>query len=433
MKKRPYRRLLVFLLLVIVPLLAIVTLTRPLGADGSKQMTAKALDRDLEPVIITGATVPVFNGRPLNQLFAYRFAGGVWQQIPAQVDEVTASGAYTTTEDALLDADDEIVFMTKDLGDQAPGDPRTAEGFPDVAIWYELEVTDPISPTQKGWAYLIHSSELTQTFTADYVSFNTTLHRINGTSYSLGFGTTHPAFEYLALGRSSVDILDRTKIRLYCSVPLICPITEDKLRPLPDNLIKDGPVRVIVRGGRGLAYHSLVSWTTSYVNIPLFAGDMRFTTDFTPAVSGTTFYNAAVPAGVTVDGITDTVAAEPFSPWWQLSTGMGTAIQVADTSPIGGNQTNYYVDDATWDSSDTGDRRHYGDTGIHITSPNLSFTYTFAIYFLPGSQPNVGETYAAYFSQPLVVTAQLQELELPVKVYLPTIQKGAATSSTSLP
>lgn len=298
--------------------------------------TTMTFDRNFEPVVVTGMTVGALTGFPVNQLFVYAYSGGVWRQIPAQVDEVTATGDYTTTEDSLLNANDEIVFMAKDLGEQAPVNMPITASLPISLTWYEIEVNDPISPTQRGWAYLVRSRVLTQTLTADYVGFDPATHRIHGEIYSLGFATPRPWADYLTLGNSGVDILDRTKMRLNCIIPLICPITEDKGLPLQDHLIKDGPVRVIVRGGRVLAYGSLLSWTTSISIARLFAGDIRFSIDFNQAVTGSIYYNAVVPGGVTVNGITDTVPAVPLSPWWQVSTSHGTLVQVADATSIGG-------------------------------------------------------------------------------------------------
>jgi hypothetical protein len=141
--------------------------------------------------------------------------------------------------------------------------------------------------------------------------------------------------------------------------------------------------------------------------------------DFSPVVSGATYYNAVVPGGVTVDGTADGVPAEPFSAWWQLATDAGTLIQVADVAPIGGTPSNYYEDDAAVDDSDTGDQRRYGDTGAYIDNPLLNFTYSFSIYTLPGTQPNVGTAYEAFFRHPLSVKAQLFGDFWPEKVYLP--------------
>lgn len=417
--KRSHRYLLVILSLGVALVMSILV-TLPILVVADNTAASRTLDRDLEPVVVTGAAISAFFGVPTDQLFVYAYRSGTWTQIPAQVDEVTATGTYTDTEDGRLDDNDEVVFMVKDLGDQAPADLQGADGFPNVVSWYEMEVTDPISPTHKGWAYLVHSSTLTPTFTADYVGFDLFLHRINGATYHLGYATPRPWMDYLTLGDSIVDILDRAPKNRLCFGDSC--LNESFSPRLQDDLIKDGPVRLIVRAGRVLAYGSMASWT---VPVPdtLGASSIRFSTDFNAAASGSIFYNAVVPEGVTVDGITDTVPSEPFSPWWQLSTDAGTLIQVADTSSIGGTQYNYYVDDSKLDWRDTGDKRRYGDTGVYVVEPNPSFTYTFTIYFLDGAQPNLGETYAAYFSRPLSVTAKLYQRELPEKIYLPALMR----------
>ncbi len=417
MNKRIARYLLIPLSLMMALAAILVVLTGLVMADNDSAYV-KTLDRDLEPVIVTGAAISAFAGAPVDQLFVYAYTDGVWTQIPAQVDEVTASGTYTDTEDSLLDANDEVVFMAVDLGDQAPADPHSVDGFPIVARWYEIEVTDPISPTRKGWAYLVYSAALTPKFTADYVSFDSFLHRIDGVTYHLGYATPRPCMDYLTLGDGMVDILDRAPKSRLC-FGIVC-LPESLSPNLQDDLIKDGPVRLIVRNGRVLGYGRMASWTVPIADTG-GASSMRSTVDFSPPASGATYYNAVVPAGVMVDGITDSVAAVPLSPSWQLSTDAGTLIQVADTTSIGGTQSNYYVDNSEWDWRDTGDHLHYGDTGVYIANPNQSFTYTFTIYFLTGSQPNLGETYAAYFSHPLSATAQLHRLELSMKVYLPVV------------
>jgi hypothetical protein len=390
---------------------------------------AKTLDRDLEPVIMTGTAVSVFAGVPVDELFVYAHTEGVWRHIPAQVDEVTATGAYTTAEDGLLDANDEIVFMAMDLGDQAPAAVFITSTLPVSDTWYQIEVTDPLSPTKKGWAYLFRSSVLTPTFASDYVDFDEVQHRINGQSYSLGFGTTHPGFEYLALGDGGVNILDRTKIRMYSAIPFLPPQTEDTLGPLPDDLIKDGPVRVIVRGGKGLAYGSMVLWNIHIPKLTLgYRKAIRFSTDFSHTASGSSHYNAVVTEGMIVDGLADAVPTTPLSSWWQLSTDNGTIIQVGNTTSIGGEQINYYLDNSTLDPEDTGDKQSYGDIGVHITDPNRIFIYAFALYSLAGTQPNIGATYEAYFMQPLSVATFREGLS----VMLEAVPESLTVHETSI-
>ena len=54
-----------------------------------------------------------------------------------------------TSRTGIFDYNDEVVFMSQDLGERAPGEPQIGSG------WYELRVTDPVSPTQEGWIYLV--------------------------------------------------------------------------------------------------------------------------------------------------------------------------------------------------------------------------------------------------------------------------------------
>jgi hypothetical protein len=153
---------------------------------------------------------------------------------------------------------------------------------------------------------------------------------------------------------------------------------------------------------------------------------MRFSSDFTAAARGSTYYSAVMPEGVTVDGRPDDMPAAPVSSWWQLSTSLGTVVRVVDSSEVGGTQSNFYIDDLRLDLSDTGDRRHYGDNGVYFENPNLSFTYYHATYILPPDQPNVGETYAAYFAEPVVVRTFLRRGEGPQveNLYLPLVAQG---------
>ena len=400
-------------------LILLVLSTVVVGASRAGTPSSRTLDRDLEPVIVSGAALGAFQGASTDEIFVYGYTAGQWEQLPAQIDEVSATGTYTTTEDSLLDANDELVFMAMDLGDRAPG-PVPAAG---VRKWYEIEVTDPSEPSHQAWAYVVHSAVLTPTFVADYVDFDTFLHRIKAADYNLGFATPKPWMDYFTFNGSVVDILDRAPKNRLCYGELC--LNESLFPELQDDLIVDGPVRLIIRNARVLAYGSMASWTIPVADTS-GASSIRFSTDFNSAATGATYYNAAVPNGVTVDGIPDSVSPELLSSWWQISTDGGTLIQVADTASIGGTQSNYYLDDSNWDQTDTGDKRHYGDTGVYINDPELSFTYIHSLYILPGRQPNVGQKHAAHFSQPLSVTARLHELEMREKAYVPLVVKTVA-------
>jgi hypothetical protein len=205
----------------------------------------------------------------------------------------------------------------------------------------------------------------------------------------------------------------------------VCPITENDITGSPnDVVVKDGPVRVVLREGLLLAYNSLVSWSRPYAITDEYAGDVQVSVDFSPAITGATYFNAAVPQGVTIDGLPDDIPPTPASNWWQVSTTEGTVVQVTDIASIGGTPTNYYVDDDQIDKDDTGDQKHFGDTGLRIRNPNRGFVHHYNMYILPDRQANVGEKYVEYYANPLSAEATwLKKSSMSIEGYLPLMMK----------
>jgi hypothetical protein len=193
-------------------------------------------------------------------------------------------------------------------------------------------------------------------------------------------------------------------------------------------VVKDGPVRAIIRNGRVQAYGSMISWSNTYTipTTPIdFTGDIQLSLDFLPAIEGANFYNEAVPAGVVVDGEPDTVPEQPFSPWIQLSTDFGTLIQVVDTTQLSGSSRNFYIDDNSLDLQDTGDRRHYGEAGIYMDDPGAQFVYDFNLYILTGKQQNRGAEFNSYYSEPLAVETIQASINVTTThtIFIPTVQR----------
>jgi hypothetical protein len=374
-------------------------------AQPSTRMT---LDRLLEPVVVRGADAEQLLGAPLEQLFLVVYQNRRWRQVPFQIDEVNSAGAYSAYDNGVLSPHDEIVMMARDLGDRAPLEYSGGLPVGEEAASYELEVSDPYNSDRKGWAYLIRSSTLTTTFTTSYVSYDPETRRLSSENYSLGLSISPPGLDYLELSGSGVNILDRAKIRLFCDNPTRCPLTENSLPPSPDGLVKDGPVRVILRHGGLVGYHSMVS-SAAARTLPQVVTGVRVTTDFSPAASGSTLYTAASPQGVLVDGRPDAMPLRPASNWWQLSTDQGTVIRVADIQQMGSLLSTYYRDDFRRSDADTGDGRQFGEIGTTIARPRRAFTERYHLYFLPGRQHNVGDAYAGLYAQPLRVTATLAE------------------------
>jgi len=114
------------------------------------------LDRDYEPVVVTGNSLTEFLSVNTSQLFVYKYiaASGAWTQIPFQFDDVGSNGSYFSESDGVLDTNDELAFMAKDMGDQAPNylwlDNASARSY----RRYEITVTDGTDPNKKAWAYV---------------------------------------------------------------------------------------------------------------------------------------------------------------------------------------------------------------------------------------------------------------------------------------
>jgi hypothetical protein len=427
------------LFVVLVTIAASVVLTAPAIADVAAQAQVKTLDRDLEPVIVRGSAVPSLNGVPVADLYVYKFNGDSLDgPIPAQVDEITNTGLYTTTDNLVLDDRDEVVFMAKDLGDR-PASTVALLGLPiNANNWYEIEVADPLSLDKKGWAYLVQRSSSVPV-SGDYVDYSEGNKHITADQYEVGFATAFPGLNYLALNGNSTNILDRTKIRVRLG---ILGFTEEALGSPQIVEVKDGPVRVILRQtGMGtlgssaaearstyLAYASLLQVTAS-VNFTLSVSDLnsvRTSVDFSSAVYGATFYNANTPSGVTIDGNPDTVAATPLSNWSQVSHTTGRLVQVFDPTPAGGTPQDYYCDNSTSgtecdDTSKTGDGFSYGDAGL-LVDGNVNHNFSVESWFFvlsPNMGQNVGTTYLHYYSNRLKPMAFLQADRK--VVYLPVI------------
>jgi hypothetical protein len=454
MAAHPHQHLLVLFVLLALMVMSVALSGQAFADVVAQASQAKTLDRDLEPVILKGSQVVALIDAPVEDLFVYTFDGNSLSgQIPVQVDEVTASGSYTTTGDGLLDAEDEIVFMAADLGDQ-PANMTELFTLPISATWYEIEVTNPLSTTQKGWAYLVRSDTLAH-ISKDYVDYNSTTKRIttNPEHYRLGLATLYAGLDYLTLNGHSTDILDRTKIRAVFDAGFLgtVTLTEEALQNPEIDLVKDGPVRVIlqqaVTTGPGgllpdanlstthLAYNSLLQASARVsFTLPSLVDliSVRTSVDLSSAASGATFYNANTPGGVTIDGSPDSVAATPLSNWAQISHATGRLIQVSDPTPAGGAQTNYYCDDNSAGTTEcdgtprTGTNGSYGDAGI-LTEGNVnpSFTIESWLFVLESGQDNVGDKYAGYFNlnNRLQIMAYLQGVRS--TLFLPLILKNS--------
>jgi hypothetical protein len=413
----------------------------PALAETGLAPTSPYLARQHDPVVITGGLLSDLAGIPLPDIFVYAYRGTALAQIPFQIDERDGSGTYVPVENGHLDDNDELVFMAMDAGGWVD-DPSLDVGSASITPTYVITLTDPLSDTH-AWAYVFHSDDITYSVTADYVSYDDGNDRVVSPGrYSFGFSTTHAFRNYLTLGNSSVDLLDRDKVRVAgtVSIPPFPPVSvsadEEDVAKRGVHAI-DGPVRVtrvstgalevemtgtlVTSTATLFAYHSVVQFAP--IEIP---GDLvqityyRTSMDWNERAVGMIYYDANNPAGVTVDGITDTIITAPPTRWTQVTGVTGTVVNVSQIpAGLGGTQSTYYKDDADFDAGDTGDHRSYGDAGFQVYDPNPgAYTVLGYTYFLTGTMVNVGATYVNYYDHPIQVsvaafTSQKQYIYLP--------------------
>lgn len=381
-----------------------------------------AVSRTLEPVVVSN----VFSGAPVDEVFVYTYsAGDGWKQIVHQVDERNAVGAYVASEDGVMDANDEVVFMSGDLGSMATPATwitKTVTSVDPTTI-YEVAVTNPLNPAEKGYAYLVRSSTLAPdgSLTPYMQGFNEADQVITAQNYVIGWAEDFGGLDYLALF-GGPDILDRTKLRAEISAfGQTQTLTEDAIDTQDVSLDKAGPVRVIVHvvpsdprlenviSTTTLAYASYIETITridaSAVPSAATLKSVRLSTDLLPSASGAIYYDENTAAGVTIDGSPDNVAATPFADGWrQVSLDSGATVQVFSIEgDLQAGKQHFYQDDTSPDN-DTGDGMAYGDSGLLLTNPQGGvFAINSAQYFLPNKQGNVGAVWSGNSQQPLVV------------------------------
>jgi hypothetical protein len=422
----------------------------PALAETGLAPTPPSLARQHDPVVITGGLLSDLTGHPLHDIFVYAYRGTALAQIPFQIDERDGSGTYVPVEDGHLDDNDELVFMAMDGGGRVDN-PSLDVGGTSITPTYVITLTDPLSNAH-AWAYVFHSGDITYSVTADYVSCDDGNDRvISPGRYSFGFSTTHAFRNYLTLGDSSLNLLDRDKVRVAgtVSIPPFPPVSvsadEEDVAKRGVHAI-DGPVRVTRVSTGALEVELTGTLVTSTATLfayrslavqfapieipgkpsePITITYYRTSMDWNERAVGMVYYDANNPAGVTVDGITDTIITTPPTRWTQVTGVTGTVVNVSHIpAGLGETQSTYYKDDADFDADDTGDHRSYGDAGFQVYDPNPgSYTVLGQTYFLTEATANVGATHVDYYDHPIQVSVAAFT---PPKqyIYLPFVAKG---------
>lgn len=427
-------------------------------------------NRTLEPLVLQGSEIPQLIGQNPTTIVGFKNVSGKWIQIPIQTDErelkdiVTPYGALAANtgnppspsnpkimfysdagtfigadSNPAFDADDELVFMLKDVGGVATGGrkPRGTRPYPRIAV----SVTDPIDG-KRGYIYLfVSDGTLAQNAGVNYVNYSTNLPstagfpaNLNSTNLENSTVTTpkygwHFSSEWVSDelritegGAAGVDILDRHK-NFFADGN--CARSEDTFSAAENGFAtnKTGAIRAI-RSYMGANSGPLTQRThLFYEGRQDIYTDLRVHTiasiydafDYSPAASGATYCNNANPNGVTIDGTQDTLASGDLS--WEAVTGNQGSLVILHSRTT--TLTNadatfslYYDDNRLAPASNcTGDGQAWGTSGGGIVFGNVctdplggncgtastkyrTYRSQRTVYFL---QPNAGCPIAASF------------------------------------
>jgi len=408
------------------------------------------LERLYQPVILQSGPLYDLRGIPLDQLYLYAFdENGGWRMMPFQFDQrrraedpfkegdTTAwRHSYFLEEDGILDEEDELVFLVRDLGDQAPDYVWIEDADSRSHPRLELVFTDPTAPGVKGYAYLYRSATITEPVPTPYsFSYNSDQDRVETHCYSVAmskedglirdilikppFGNGVDFFDtqkfrfsgiidngtfpiYMVTNESVFYLYDYRKVTPKPVVRLIREVRETiKLGSDPQDDVafyvttKFYPFSGTIDGGEKLdveSLHNAFPDADLYINFKY----LRQSWDFNQAASGMRFFSKR-NQDVLVDGVKDaidTTVTLPVREWTLLSGSQGsffTYTQFPDTvaQTMGlyywDSQTGAPRDSAEVELEDSGDNMSYGDHGLYfknVASLRLGFT----AYFLPANR-----------------------------------------------
>jgi hypothetical protein len=421
-------------------IIALLTLTLVVGWMSVQSMASNApaalLTRPHDPVVLIGDQLSNLLGTATDEIFVYAFTSSTAAQIPFQIDEQNVDGMFVPNGDGLFGNTEELVFMAADAGDYEP-DPLLSTPGGDIYPDFVVTLTDPLS-SEQAWAYIYSSPDLAQTFGDDYVSYDAGNDRITSPGlYSQGFNAINSFRDYVALG-GGADLLDRDKARIdgtFFGIPF--SLNEENISKDAVHAI-DGPVRVtrvatstisiggipMTDDGATFFYQGLITQAASFSTPlpPIVITYWRISFDWNASASGMTYYDSNNPAGVTIDGVVDTVDIDPVAEWQEVTGANGTMITTLDVPDSLTGASTYYKDNNTVDPNDTGDQMSYGDAGFQVNVPAGGQTYDLLVYtyFLTDAQPNVGATYFDYYLNPLDVQVAIFGLPTPTPTASPT-------------
>jgi len=381
------------------------------------------VSRAYTPVVVKGERLAAFSGVPVDSLRLYAWDGAAWSVMPFQIDEMAKAidpfrlpdsvwrWSPFYADDGLLDGDDEMVFMIRDMGEQASGDrwidDVPSQGHPRI----EIAVADPQNPADAAYAYLYHASVASESIPRPYdLSYTPETATVESAAYTVALDDSSGLVQDIAIHSpygNGIDIFDTQKLRFIGLMDLAgvtLPIgreagvnsanERDNLHIFPSEdsehhyheYTRDPVVRVIrevrqtirfgqfilsdlafyvqahfypfsgsITGGTYLHPDSLRQYFGGEDDVYIEMDLLRQSWDFNSAATGMTFYNP-YNSNIIVDGATDTVNTALDVPvrTWGLTTGMQGSVYTYTSFADTGWQSIglYYRDDATGGQSD---------------------------------------------------------------------------------
>ena len=378
-----------------------------------------------------------------------KLPGGADYKVLVYTNPATPSPGYSWTPTytgvaghTTLGPDDEVSFLSNDAGVLAPAGTAAPAGV-DASSLEQVKVVDSLVAGDIGYVYLFSSPGLTgggagtdgvaYSFSLDSGDYESTYHMGAGAqapnnsilpnpehstvttpSYSLAFGDRwlNDGLAISTGGATDTNILERGRVQF---APGVCGRSEDTF----DNVIASspyeagfivnlsGPVRAIRSSmGANSGQYTVTSDvfypqredTTVDLRVHTIPGAMVFD-DLVTGTTGLTYSDSNLPGGVPIDGVPDTVPANPAL--WQMVSGpqgsLVTTQSLTTDIPSPAASTYYLDQNPASPTPCTGDAAAWGQNGVELTgSGGSSLACTDPTIYGSGSCPTVSGRTTAY-------------------------------------
>lgn len=215
------------------------------------------------PVILNGDQLVQFKGKNIQNLRVFAVKNGQATVIPFQIDQLDSSGDWiweaaqkkgATHDDEdpdnskVFDHNDQLVFMSMDLGEQQSSLSKSGISSNDVV---QVQVKAPESSETLGWVYIAYyPTTPPQLSTRRYMNYHPEQKRIQSPIYKMSYSN-----EFIAvmnqLSINGTEIVDRLKVRGKIKVGFLLfggniEFNEEEVDGYPAGYI-NGPIRTIKR------------------------------------------------------------------------------------------------------------------------------------------------------------------------------------------